>query len=153
MPLPLGTPAPDFTLANQFGQPVGLGDFRGVKPVALAFFPLAFSETCQGELCELRDNLGMFDDAGVELIGVSVDSKYSLRAWADQQNYDFALLADFWPHGEVARAYDAFLDGRGTATRATYVIDTQGRIVEAFATEPGRARPLTAYRKALAALG
>ena len=59
-----GAIAPDFTLANQFGQPVSLADFRGVKPVTLVFFPLAFSRTCQGELCELRDHLAIFGERG-----------------------------------------------------------------------------------------
>lgn len=144
-----GSVAPDFTLRNQFGQAVSLADFRGVKPVTLVFFPLAFSRTCQGELCELRDHADLFADAGTELIGISVDSKHSLRAWAEEQRYEFPLLADFWPHGEVARAYGAFLEDRGYATRATFVIDEQGVIRSSFATGPGEARTLEQYRAAL----
>jgi peroxiredoxin len=145
-----GAIAPDFTLANQFGQPVSLADFRGVKPVTLVFFPLAFSRTCQGELCELRDHLELFEDSGTELLGVSVDSKHALRAWAEEQGYGFQLLADFWPHGEVARSYGAFLDERGYADRATFVIDVDGVIRTSFATGPGEARTLEQYRAALA---
>jgi peroxiredoxin len=145
-----GAIAPDFTLANQFGQPVSLADFRGVKPVTLVFFPLAFSRTCQGELCELRDHLELFEDSGTELIGVSVDSKHALRAWAEEQGYGFQLLADFWPHGEVARSYGAFLEERGYADRATFVIDADGVIRTSFATGPGEARTLEQYRAALA---
>lgn len=145
-----GAAAPDFTLRNQFGQPVSLADFRGVKPVTLVFFPLAFSRTCQGELCELRDNMGLFAEAGTELIGISVDSKHTLRAWAEEQRYDFPLLADFWLHGEVARAYGAFLEDRGYANRATFVIDEHGVIRSSFATGPGEARTLEQYRAALA---
>ena len=145
-----GTVAPDFTLRNQFGQPVSLGDFRGVSPVTLVFFPLAFSRTCQGELCELRDHLDVFREAGSELLGISVDSKHALRAWSEEQGYDFQLLADFWPHGEVARAYGAFLDERGYANRATFVIDAGGTIRASFATAPGEARTLEQYRAALA---
>jgi mycoredoxin-dependent peroxiredoxin len=144
-----GSVAPDFTLRNQFGQALSLADFRGVKPVTLVFFPLAFSRTCQGELCELRDHADLFADAGPELIGLSVDSKHSLRAWAEEQRYEFPLLADFWPHGEVARAYGAFLEDRGYATRATFVIDEQGVIRSSFATGPGEARTLEQYRAAL----
>jgi len=103
MALENDTQAPDFDLANQYGEHIRLSDFRGKKPVALVFFPLAFSSTCTGELCALRDNLAMFKTSGVELIGVSVDSKASLRAWAEQEGYDFTLLADFWPHGAVAK--------------------------------------------------
>ena len=145
-----GAIAPDFTLANQFGQPVSLADFRGVKPVTLVFFPLAFSRTCQGELCELRDHLELFEDSGTELLGVSVDSKHALRAWAEEQGYGFQLLADFWPHGEVARSYGAFLDERGYADRATFVIDVDGVIRTSFATGPGEARTLEQDRAALA---
>jgi len=145
-----GTVAPDFTLRNQFGQPVSLGDFRGVSPVTLVFFPLAFSRTCQGELCELRDHLDVFREAGSELLGISVDSKHALRAWSEEQGYDFQLLADFWPHGEVARAYGAFLDERGYANRATFVIGDDGVIRASFATAPGEARTLEQYRAALA---
>lgn len=145
-----GTVAPDFALPNQFGQPVALRDFRGVSPVTLVFFPLAFSRTCQGELCELRDHLELFAEAGSQLVAISVDSKHSLRAWAEEQGYDFPLLADFWPHGEVARAYGAFIEERGYASRATFVIDVEGVIRSSFATAPGEARTLEQYRAALA---
>jgi peroxiredoxin len=144
-----GAIAPDFELRNQFGQTVRLGDFRGVRPVTLVFFPLAFSRTCEGELCELRDNIEIFADSGSELIAVSVDSKYALRAWAEEQHYEFTLLADFWPHGAVARTYGAFLEERGYADRATFVVDVDGIIRASFATAPGEARTLEQYRAAL----
>ncbi|GAA1812663.1 peroxiredoxin [Agromyces neolithicus] len=147
-----GAVAPDFDLVNQFGQRVRLADFRGVKPVTLVFFPLAFSGICQGELCELRDNFAIFDDATVELLGVSVDSKHTLRAWAEAQSYEFQLLADFWPHGDLASAYGAFDEVAGTAHRATFVIAADGLIVSSFATPRGEARPLERYRDALAML-
>ncbi|MFD4419892.1 peroxiredoxin [Agromyces sp. NPDC058484] len=144
-----GTAAPDFALPNQFGQPVSLASFRGMKRVTLVFFPLAFSSTCQGELRELRDNLTLFFESDTELLGVSVDSKHTLRAWAEEQGYGFQLLADFWPHGEVARSYGAFLDDRGYANRATFVIDEQGVIRSSFASAPGEARTIEQYRVAL----
>lgn len=149
MALQPGTPAPDFELFNQFGETVKLSDFRGVKPVALVFFPLAFTGICTGELCELRDNIGMFRDDDVELFGVSVDSKATLRVFGEREGFDFQLLADFWPHGAVAREYDVFLDDRGTATRATFLIDTEGVIRVSFVTEPSRPRSLDDYRAAL----
>jgi peroxiredoxin len=144
------TQAPDFDLANQFGEHIRLSDFRGVRPVALVFFPLAFSSTCTGELCALRDNLGLFEENGVELIGISVDSKATLRAWAEQEGYGFTLLADFWPHGAVAKEYGVFLEEKGFANRATFVIDAQGIIRASFITAPGEARSVEAYREALA---
>ena len=150
MALENDTQAPDFELVNQYGQTVRLSDFRGKKAVAIVFFPLAFSGTCTGELCALRDNLALFEDHRVELLGVSVDSKYTLRAWAEQEGYDFALLADFWPHGAVAKEYGVFLEQKGFANRATFVIDVNGVIRASFITAPGEARSIEAYREALA---
>ncbi len=144
--------APDFELPNQFGEHIRLSEFRGVKPVALVFFPLAFSSTCTGELCALRDNLNLFTDAGIELMGISVDSKATLRAWADQEGYQFTLLADFWPHGDVAKEYGVFIEEKGFANRATFLIDAQGVIRASFITAPGEARALEAYREAVAEL-
>ena len=149
MALENDTQAPDFDLANQFGEHIRLSDFRGRKAVALVFFPLAFSSTCTGELCQLRDNLSLFQENGVELIGISVDSKAALRAWAEQEGYDFTLLADFWPHGAVAKEYGVFLEEKGFANRATFVIDRAGIIRASFITAPGEARDLEAYRAAI----
>jgi peroxiredoxin len=146
-----GTVAPDFTLRNQFGQTVSLAGFRGVTGLTLVFFPLAFSRTCQGELCELRDHREVFRAADSRLLGISVDSKHALRAWAEEQSYEFPLLSDFWPHGEVARAYGAFLEEPGYAARATFVIDVDGVIRASFATGPGEPRSIQHYRTALGA--
>ena len=148
----VGTPAPDFELSNQFGQSVRLSQFRGVKPVTLVFFPLAFTGICTDELCELRDNFALFQQQGVELLAISVDSKATLRVFAEQEGYQFSLLADFWPHGAVAEDYGVFLPERGTAARATFVIDSGGSIRSRFVTEPGTPRPLEAYRDALSEL-
>ena len=144
-----GTLAPDFDLANQFGERILRSDFRGVKPVGLVFYLLAFSGTCTGELCELRDRFDLFADRDVELLAISVDSKAALRAWAEQQGYPFQLLADFWPHGAVAREYGVFLDEKGYANRATFVVDEAGVIRASFVTGPGEPRSIEAYRAAL----
>ncbi|WP_165064171.1 peroxiredoxin [Marisediminicola senii] len=152
MPIQNDSLAPDFELPNQFGEHVRLSDFRGKKPVALVFFPLAFSSTCTGEFCELRDNLALFADSNVELLAISVDSKATLRAFATEGGYDFTLLADFWPHGAVAKEYGVFLEQKGFANRASFLIDTRGMIRASFITAPGEARSLDAYRAALAEL-
>ena len=149
MPLATDTRAPDFELPNQFGEHVRLADFLGKKAVVLVFFPLAFSGTCTTELCALRDNLSLFKTNGVELIGISVDSKATLRAWAESQGYDFTLLADFWPHGDVSKEYGVFLEEKGFANRATFIIDVKGIIRASFITAPGEARSLDEYREAL----
>jgi len=152
MPLPAGALAPDFELADETGQTVRLAELRRVEPVVLVFFPLAFSRTCEGELGALRDHRDVFEGAGVRLVAVSVDSTFALRAWAEEQRFGFPLLSDFWPHGEVARAYDAFLEERGHAARATFVVDEAGVIRASFATAPGEARTIEQYRAALALL-
>ena len=152
MALENDTQAPDFDLANQFGEHIRLSEFRGKKPVALVFFPLAFSSTCTTELCTLRDNIAMFQTNGIELIGISVDSKATLRAFADKEGYDFTLLADFWPHGEVAKEYGVFLEEKGFANRATFLIDVNGVIRASFITASGEARSLEEYTAADAEL-
>jgi peroxiredoxin len=152
MALENDTQAPDFELPNQYGEHIRLSDFRNKRPVALVFFPLAFSSTCTSELCELRDNLALFADKSIELLGISVDSKATQRAFAEAEGYDFNLLADFWPHGAVAKEYGVFLPEKGFANRASFLIDTHGIIRASFVTTPGEARSITAYRSALAAL-
>ena len=152
MPAEVNSAAPDFELANQFGERIRLADLLERKAVCLVFFPLAFSQTCTSELDVLNDNLELFTQNGVQLVGISVDSKASLRAFAEQRGYDFPLLADFWPHGEVAVAFGAFLEHKGYANRATFVIDRAGIIRAAFATEPGRPRSIEDYRVALDSL-
>jgi peroxiredoxin len=148
----LGGPAPDFELANQFGEPVRLSSFRG-QNVVLVFYPFAFSGICTGELCEIRDNLALFEDANAAVLAVSVDSKFSLRAYAAQEGYTFDLLADFWPHGEVASAYGVFDPGSGMAKRGTFIIDAAGHVRYSVVNPRGQARDLQEYRDALAGLG
>jgi mycoredoxin-dependent peroxiredoxin len=152
MALENDTQAPDFELPNQFGEHIRLSDYRGKKPVALVFYPLAFSSTCTSELCELRDNLTLFQQSGIELIGISVDSKATLRAFAEAEGYDFTLLADFWPHGDVAKDYGVFIEEKGFANRATFLIDVNGIIRASFITAPGEARSLAEYKAAVAEL-
>ncbi len=152
MVIQVGEVAPDFTLSNQHGEELTLSELVAEGPVALVFFPLAFSGICTGELCELRDNLDVFNDAKVRLVGVSVDSVFSLKVWAEQEGYEFSILSDFWPHGAVAREYGAFVEERGIATRATVIIGEDRKVLASFETSPGEARDFAAYREAVAAL-
>lgn len=147
----IGEPAPDFTLANQFGEPVQLSALRG-QPVAVVFYPFAFSGICTGELCELRDNLASFTAEGVKLLAVSVDSKFTLRAFARTEGYEFDLLSDFWPHGAAARAYSVFDAASGIALRGTFIIDAQGILRHSLINPRGQARTLSDYHAGLAAL-
>jgi len=152
MVLSVGAEAPDFSLSDQRGEELTLSELVAEGPVALVFFPLAFSRTCTGELGELRDNLAVFEDRGVRLVGVSVDSVHALRAWAGQEGYEFSILSDFWPHGSVARAFDAFIEERGIASRGTLLVGPDRRVLASFESAPGEARDFSAYREALASL-
>lgn len=152
MVLEVGAVAPDFTLSDQHGEELTLSELVAEGPVALVFFPLAFSGICAGELCELRDNLQIFQDSKVRLVGISVDSVYTLKAWSDAEKYEFSILSDFWPHGAVAKQFGAFVEEAGIANRATLVIGEDRKVLASFETEPGQARDFAAYREAIAAL-
>jgi peroxiredoxin (alkyl hydroperoxide reductase subunit C) len=152
MPIEVGASAPDFVLKDQNNQEVRLSDFQGRRNVLLVFYPLAFTGTCQGELCQVRDNLADFVNDDVQLLTVSVDSPYSHKVWADREGYEFPLLSDFWPHGAVAQAYGVFNFDRGFANRGTFLIDRDGVVRFAELNPPGEARDQNGWRKALAAL-
>ena len=148
----VGEAAPDFELVNQFGEPVRLSDLRG-RSVVLVFFPFAFSGICTGELCEIRDNLALFEDADAVVLGISVDSKFAQRAYAEKEGYAFDLLADFWPHGAVAEKYGVFDAESGMARRGTFIIDAGGTVRYVVVNPRGQARDFAEYRAALAGLG
>lgn len=150
MPIDVGAEAPDFVLKNQNNQEVRLSDFRGKRTVLLVFYPLAFTGICQGELCEVRDNLNEYVNDDVQVLTVSVDSVYSHKIWADKEGYQFPLLADFWPHGVVAQAYGVFNASAGIANRGTFIIDKAGIVQFAEMNMPGQARDQESWRKALA---
>ncbi|MCF6471621.1 peroxiredoxin [Nonomuraea sp. MG754425] len=144
-PAEVGAPAPDFELQDQHGTPVSLAQFRGEK-VVLVFYPLAFSGICHGELSALRDR----PIEGARLLTVSVDSVFTQRAWADREGYPFSMLSDFWPHGQVARAYGVFDETKGTARRGTFIIDGEGVIRWSVVNPISSARDVADYVKALA---
>lgn len=151
MSLNVGDQAPDFVLKDTDGNEVKLSDFAGERSVTLVFIPFAFTGVCQGELCELRDNLNTFDTADNQVLAISCDRAPSLKEWKAQQGYTFPLLSDGWPHGEVARAYGAFNEDLGCANRVTVVVGKDGKVAEVFASGGlGEARPLSNYTDALA---
>ena len=148
----VGQPAPDFTLTNQYGQPVTLSEFRGSKNVVLMFYPFAFTGICTGELCTLRDRQPEFESDDTVVLSVSCDPVPSLKVFSTQENLSHALLSDFWPHGEVSRAYGVFLEDKGFSTRGTFVIDKEGVIRWSVVNGPGEARSADDYLAALADL-
>jgi mycoredoxin-dependent peroxiredoxin len=148
----VGTEAPDFTVKDQNNQKVTLSSFRGQQAVLLVFYPFAFSGLCTGELCAVRDDIADFQNDDVQILAISTDAPYALKAWSESQGFDFPLLSDFWPHGEVAKAYGVFHDGAGMATRGTFLVDKEGIVRFAERNGPGEPRDQSGWRKAVGAL-
>ena len=146
----VGTEAPDFTLRDQNNQEVTLSSFRGERSVLVVFYPFAFSGICTGELTAVRDDLPSFQNDDVQILAVSVDHPFALKAWSDAQSYDFPLLADFWPHGAAAQAYGVFNAAAGFALRGTFLVDRSGVVRFAEVNGPGEPRDQGAWKKALA---
>ncbi|MFD8916138.1 peroxiredoxin [Streptomyces sp. NPDC059575] len=152
MAIQAGDKAPDFELKDNHGRTVKLSDFRGEKNVVLLFYPFAFTGVCTGELCELRDHLPQFEDRDTRLLAVSNDSIHTLRVFAEQEGLEYPLLSDFWPHGNVSRAYGVFDEDKGCAVRGTFVIDKEGVVRWTVVNGLPDARDLNDYVKALDAL-
>ena len=122
-----GATAPDFSLPDQDGNPVTLGDFARRKLV-LAFYPLDFSPVCTGQLSLYQEVLGDIEEAGACLVGVSVDSPFCHRAFREQRGLTMPLLADFHPKGEVSRAYGVYSEKWGSAKRSLVLVDEGGTV-------------------------
>jgi peroxiredoxin len=116
------------------------------------FYPYAFSGVCTGELRSVRDDLPSFESDRFTLVAVSCDPMFSLRAFAERDGLTFPLLSDFWPHGEVARAYGVFDEQRGNATRSTFIVDDAGVLRWRVHNEMPRARDLQEQARVLADL-
>jgi len=142
MSVDVGSKAPDFTLTNQDRQPVKLSDQKG-KPVVLAFFPAAFSGVCQKELCTFRDSMGRLNQANAQVFGISVDTFFALKAFADAQGFTFPLLIDF--NKQTIRDYGVFNEDmiglKGIAKRAVFVIDKDGVVRQKEVREVGWNEP------------
>ena len=127
MAVDVGTPAPDFTLVNHDREPVTLSALKG-RPVILAFFPAAFSSVCTKELCTFRDQLAALNRLPGQVLGISVDTFFALKAFHTAQRLTFPLLSDF--NKQVIRDYGVFNEDmiglKGIAKRAVFVIDSIG---------------------------
>src|SRR6202008_3364677 len=143
--------APDFTLTDQDRQPVTLSALRG-RPVVLAFFPAAFSSVCTKELCTLRDSLTSLNHAEAQVLGISVDTPFALKAFHDAERLTFPLLSDF--NKQVIREYGVFNEDmiglKGIAKRSVFVIDKDGVIRYSEVLDDARHEP--DYQKVLAAV-
>jgi peroxiredoxin len=151
----VGTKAPDFTLPNQDREPVTLSEQTKNGPVVLAFFPAAFSGVCTKEMCTFRDSMGELTKVSARILGVSVDTFFALKAWADAQKLPFPLLSDF--NKDVIRQYGVFNEDmiglKGIAKRAVFVVDKTGTIRHREVLEDARNEPdYGKVRQALASL-
>jgi peroxiredoxin len=132
MPIQIGQKAPDFSLYDSSKNKISLNDFRDNKAVLLLFFPLAFTRVCTKELCDIRDDLARYENANVQVLGISVDSVYTLAKFGEEQQYNYPLLSDF--NKEVSTRYDVLypsfgeMDMKGVSKRAAFVIDKEGLV-------------------------
>jgi len=155
MPPEIGSKAPDFTLPNQDREAVTLSDQIKSGPVVLAFFPAAFSGTCTKEMCTFRDSMRELNAASARVLGISVDTFFALKAWAEAQRLNFPLLSDF--NKEVIKQYGVVNENmiglRGIAKRAVFVVDRSGTIRHREVLDDARHEPdYGTVRQALAGL-
>ena len=137
MALQIGDKAPDFTLFSSDLKEIKLSDFAG-KKVIIHFFPMAFTGVCTTQLCTMRDNFGFYDGLNVEILGISVDSPFTLAKFKEENNYQFPLLSDF--NKEVSKAYGAQYEEfvfnlKGVAKRSAFVLDADHKIIYAEVLE------------------
>jgi peroxiredoxin len=153
MSVDVGSVAPDFTLMNQDRQPVSLSAQRG-QPTVLAFFPAAFSSVCTTEMCTFRDQMAGLSSLKGQVLGISVDTFFALKAFHDAERLTFPLLSDF--NKEVIRAYGVFNEDmiglKGIAKRAVFVIDRDGvvrhrEVLDDARNEPDYAKVFEVFSK------
>lgn len=151
-PLAVGAVAPDFALRDQNGVEVSLSTLTATKNVVVVFYPFAFSGICTGELDEIRDHLERFVSDDLQVVCVSTDAMFSLRAWADIQGYFFPLLSDHWPHGEVTRGFGVLNEATGAPVRGTFLVDREGVVRWTLVNGPGERRDFGELPSQVAAL-
>ena len=143
MSVDVGTKAPDFTLPDQDRQQVTLSDALAKGPVVLAFFPAAFSGVCQKEMCTFRDSMSELKNVSAQVLGVSTDTFFALKAWDDQQKLGFPLLSDY--NKDVIRKYGVvnpdMIGLKDIAKRAVFVIDRGGVVRHREVLDDARNEP------------
>jgi peroxiredoxin len=124
----IGAPAPEFTLKDQDQKEIKLSDYRGKKRVVLVFYPLDWSPTCTKEHACMINDKKQFEDLDAQVLGLSVDSVWSHKAYADKMGIHYPLLADFHPRGAVAAKYGVYMEDKGITGRAISIIDKDGKL-------------------------
>lgn len=128
MSVAVGQLAPDFTLPNQDKQDVKLSDYKGKKNVVLVFYPLDWSPVCTNEHVCFVNDMKQFETLDAEVLGVSVDSVWSHKAFAEKMGIKYSLLADFQPRGAMAEKYGVFLADKGITGRAVVIVGKDGKV-------------------------
>lgn len=146
----VGSEAPDFTARDENGEEFKLSSQRG-RNVVLVFYPAAFSGICTRELHDISGAADRYEAAGAEVVGISVDSPFSLKAFKRDEDIKAKLVSDFHPKGAIATDYGAYIEDAGVATRATFVIDKDGKVAHKVVVHPGKARDQEEYLEALKA--
>jgi peroxiredoxin len=145
MPVTVGQTAPDFSLYDSDKKLVTLSDFHDKKNVLLLFYPLAFTSVCTEELCGIRDDIGRYSNANAEVLGISVDTPWTLAKFKEEQGYNFPLLSDW--NKEVSTAYDSIyttfsqMGLHGVGKRAAFIVDKKGLIQYAEVLESAQDLP------------
>ena len=133
MSIQTGQAAPQFILVSDELKSVALSDFKG-KKVIIHFFPLAFTGTCTKQLCTVRDDIGFYEGVNAQVLGISIDSPFTLKKFKEEYGFQFPLLSDF--NKEVSKAYGAFYDEfilglKGVSKRAAFVLDEEQNVIYA----------------------
>ena len=157
MSIRVGEPAPDFALrGSQGNDPVHLSSFKGQHSVVLLFFPLAWTSVCTKEMCSIRDSYADYGKLDAQVLGISVDSAFALKAWAKEEGFPFPLLSDF--NKDVSASYGALYDDlmglKGVSKRAAFVIDRGGVVRHAEVLEKASDLPdFDAVKRVLSDIG
>ena len=130
----IGSPAPEFALYDQNKELVTNDSLKGNKAMVV-FMPFPFTGICDGEVCTIRDNYSSLASADAKVVIITVHAVPTIIKWAAENNIEFPVLADYWPHGEVTKAFGVFNDTVGAAMRATFVLDEKGIVRAVVATD------------------
>jgi peroxiredoxin (alkyl hydroperoxide reductase subunit C) len=150
--LTVGSSAPDFALRDQNLEIMTRGDLAGRKSL-IVFIPNPFTSVCEAELCTIRDGLSALNDLEANVVAVTCNTPFVNRRWSDENSFGFPVLSDFWPHGEVSRAYGTFNEKFGIPNRHTMVLDGAGVVREIIRSESiAEGREFDLYTKALASI-
>ena len=148
----VGTVAPAFELRDQSKSFVSSESLRGRKALVV-FIPFPFTGTCEGEMCVIRDHLHRLEELNAGVVVITCDTVPANAKWSSDNDFNFPVLSDFWPHGATTKAYGAFNETTGSANRYSFVLDAEGTIREIINTDSlGTAREFDRYVEALGAI-